>query len=346
MLKKEVKSNCIKRTGNIIKTVNKMSRTNKVSRNCRINSCLIIVFTMVLLFHTLTGCSSSSSKKSDSTAAGPTSATTGFSGKSSDTKDNESRNYQSQVTKSYDDGAKETKENIKKVIKNGEIAVEVKDVEDAYPKIIEIVEDVGGEEFDKYFSVSEEYKRMELVLKIPPEKLDLFEQKLKECVGDGKIKRSNIRSQDITSEYYDYTARFESYQGSRDQLRELQRKAETVEDTLRILSELTRLQADIDSMQGQIKMWDKLINMATITLYIDEEANPMKKTTTVGWRFNSPSEIWMTMKNGFISVINWLYSLLIWILITIVSISPILLVAGVVIYIIYHMKRKKKGRQM
>lgn len=184
---------------------------------------------------------------------------------------------------------------------------------------------------------------MELVLKIPPEQLDLFEQKLKECVGDGKITRSNIRSQDITSEYYDYTARLESYQASRDQLRELLKKAETVEDTLRIHSELTRLQAEIDSMQGQIKMWDKLIDMATITLYIDEEANPMKKTTTVGWRFNSPSEIWMTMKNGFISVVNWLYSMLVWILITIVSISPILLVAGIVLYIIYH-KRKNKEK--
>lgn len=96
-------------------------------------------------------------------------------------------------------------------------------------------------------------------------------------------------------------------------------------------------------MQGQIKMWDKLIDMATITLYIDEEANPMKKTTTVGWRFNSPSEIWMTMKNGFISVVNWLYSMLVWILITIVSISPILLVAGIVLYIIYH-KRKNKEK--
>ena len=52
-------------------------------------------------------------------------------------------------------------------------------------------------------------------------------------------------------------------------------KAETVEDILEYIL-LTRLQAEIDSMQGQIKMWDKLIGMATITLYIDEEANPIK----------------------------------------------------------------------
>jgi hypothetical protein len=310
----------------------------------RPNHVPMILFAMLFLFISLTGCSSSSSKKADSVPMETTSGSAAFYNKSTATT-TESRGYQDRAPQ-IDDGVKETKENIKKVIKNGEIAVEVKDVEDAYQKIIEIVEGVGGEEFNKSFSVSGEYKRMELVLKIPPEQLDLFEQKLKECVGDGKIKRSNIRSQDITSEYYDYTARLESYQASRDQLRELLKKAETVEDTLRIHSELTRLQAEIDSMQGQIKMWDKLIGMATITLYIDEEANPIKKTTTVGWRFNSPSEIWMTMKNGFISVVNWIYSMLVWILIFIVSISPILLVVGIVLYIIYYKRRKNKERQI
>jgi len=231
---------------------------------------------------------------------------------------------------------------IKKIIKSGEIAVEVKDVDDAYSEITEIVKEVGGEEFSKYYSVSGNYKRMELVLKIPPANLDLFEKKLKELVGEGKIKSSNIRSNDITSQYYDYKSRLDSYTASRDQLRELLKKAETVEDTLKIHSELTRIQAEIDSMQGQINMWDKLVDMATITLYIDEEDNPMKMTETASWEFNSAEEIWSTMKNGFINVINWLYNIIVWLIIIIVSISPVLIV-GILLYIF--MRKRKKRRQ-
>lgn len=342
------KAGSIKRNEIIVKA-DRLSKTIKMRKTKGITGFSTILIALIFLFITLTGCGASR-MKSDSTAvesapqadasADKANYSNSFGGSIGG-----SSSYQSQARAVYGDEDTGNKEDIRKVIKSGEIAVEVKEVESAYSKIMEIVRDVGGEEFSKSFSVSGDFKRMEIVLKIPPENLDLFEQKLTEYVGEGKIKRSNIRSRDITSEYYDYVARLESYKASRDQLRELLKKAQTVEEILKIHAELTRIQADIDSMQGQINMWDKLIDMATITLYIDEESNPMKMTRTVGWQFNSPEEIWSTMKNGFITVVNGLYSVIIWILIAIVSISPILLLAGIVIYVVYYLKRKRKKKE-
>lgn len=315
---------------------------NMLNLKCKIKTIrhLLIITTILALISTLiftsfTGCSSKSEKSSYTTESSSQSAGANY-------------NRVNNIAAEYDlaDMAQYTgtknKEDIRKIIKTGEIAIEVKDVKSAYSKVTEILKDVKGEEFSKYFTVSGEYKRMELVLKIPPKNLELFEQKLTDYVGEGKIKRSQIRSQDITSQYYDYVARLESYTASRDQLRELMKKAETVEDTLKIHSELTRIQAEIDSLQGQINMWDKLVEMSTITLYIDEESNPMKATKTVEWQFNSPQEIWTTMKNGFITVVNGLYSVIVWILILIVSLSPVLAIAAVVIYVIRYSKKKGK----
>ncbi|NLC67613.1 MAG: DUF4349 domain-containing protein [Clostridiaceae bacterium] len=306
---------------------------------------LAMLLAAVLFLVMIAGCSSPGMKTEDSVAADqyiqPTGAYSGTASIEVTFTDKAGSIYRDGIKSSYSESTA-SNEDIRKIIKSGDIAVEVKDVEAAYSRIIEIVNEVGGEEFNKAFTVSGDYKRMELVLKIPPENLDLFEQKLKEYVGEGKIKRSRIRSEDITSQYYDYAARLESYKASRDQLRELLKKAETVEDTLKIHSELTRIQAEIDSMQGQINMWDKLVEMATITLYIDEESNPMKMTRTVGWRFNSPGEIWMTMKNGFITVINGIYSVIVWIFIAIVSISPILIPVGIVIYAVLRRRKKNK----
>jgi len=235
------------------------------------------------------------------------------------------------------------KEDIRKIIKNGEIAVEVKDVDAAYAKILYLVKGLGGEEFNKSYYSSNGHKRMELVLKIPPEKLDEFQAKLAELVGDGKIKHSSIRSEDITMQYYDADSRLKSYKASKNQLDELLKEAKTVEETLNIHREITRLQAEIESLQGQINLWDKLVSMATITLYIDEEDDPLRHTKTADWRFSSLSDIWSAMKNGFITVINTIYSLIVWLFIIIVSLLPVLIPAGIILWLVLRRKRKNKG---
>lgn len=238
-----------------------------------------------------------------------------------------------------------TGESFKKLIKNGEIAIEVKDVDEAYAAVMEILDELGGEEFSKSYNATDNYKRIRLVLKIPPENLDAFQEKLAQLVGSGKIKSTEIRSEDITSQYYDLQARLDSYKASRDQLRELLKKASNVEETLKIHAEITRLQADIDSMEGQIRMWDKLVSMATITLYIDEETDPMRRTTTIGFRFSSAADVWRTMKNGFVRVVNSLYSILVWMLVIIVSISPVIAIAAVVFFVVRYLRKRKKKKK-
>ncbi|MGI6777082.1 MAG: DUF4349 domain-containing protein [Acetivibrionales bacterium] len=304
---------------------------------------ICILSIIILLFSTFAGCSSSSkSEMAASTASAPAAQTADMaveSGKAAYGSDNA---YPGEAA--YEEAGNARESSIRKVIKNGEIAVEVKDVDSAYHGIMEIVYDLGGEEFNKNYRISGEYKRMELVLKIPPEKLDEFQNRLTEFVGNGKIKRTSISSEDITAEYYDTQSRLESYTASRNQLRELLKKAQTVEDTLKIHNELTRLQAEIDVLQGRVKMWDKLVSQATITLYIDEESDPLKHTKTVGWRFNSLQEVWGTMRNGFVTVVNTLYSLIIWLLIAIVSLLPVLVPAAVILWLILRRNRKKKNK--
>ena len=233
---------------------------------------------------------------------------------------------------------------IKKVIRNGEIAVEVKDVDTAYTHVSDIVNELGGEEFSKNYNISGKYKRLQLVLKIPPEKLDEFQEKLIHYVGSNRIKRISLDSNDITSQYYDVAARLESYEASRDQLRDLLKIATTVEDTLKIHNELTRLQADIDAYRGQIKVWDHLVSLATITLYIDEDSDPMRHTKNVEWKFNSGSDIWNNMRNGFITTINAIYSIIIWLVIAFVSFTPVIIPVAVVIFIILWIDRKGKQK--
>lgn len=236
----------------------------------------------------------------------------------------------------------EEQEDVRKIIRNAEMAVEVKDVDEMYNKIVKLVKSFDGEEHDKNYYVSD-YKRMEVVLKMPPDNLDIFEKELAELVGHGRIKRSKIKSQDITAEYYDISARLESYIASREQLRKIMEEAETVEETLSVQRELTNIQAEIESLQGRVNMWDRLVSMATVRLYIDEIRDPLRRTKTIEWKFNSHSDVLRTMRNGFIIVVNTMYTLIVWGAVIIVASIPVIIPLGVILWII-HRRRKGKNK--
>lgn len=231
---------------------------------------------------------------------------------------------------------------VRKIIRNAELAVEVKDVDEMYNKIVELVRSFDGEEHDKNYYVSD-YKRMEVVIKIPPDNLDIFEKELTELVGHGRIKRSKIKSQDITAEYYDISARLESYISSREQLRKIMEEAENVEETLSVQRELTNIQAEIEALQGRVNMWDRLVSMATVRLYIDEIRDPLRRTKTIEWKFTSYSDVLRTMRNGFIIVVNTMYNLIVWGAVIIVASIPIIIPLGVILWII-HRRRKRKNK--
>jgi hypothetical protein len=314
---------------------------------------IILLTILVLLASSFMGCSSMNKSANDSYVMETAANTTAGYGSPeledsfSEDKAGSSVVYdrdESSGSGSNETGAGVDDQSIRKEIKNGDIAVEVKDVEAAYPGIMKIVDDLGGYEFNKSFYTSNNHKRMDLVIKLPPEKLDEFQNKLVEFVGNGKVTKIVLQSQDITSQYYDTQSRLDSYILSRSKFEEIMEKAETVEDILRVQNELTRIQAEIDSLQGRINMWDKLIALATINLYIDEEDDPVRRTQTMTWKFNSFEDILRTIKNGFISVVNTLYSIVTWIIIIIISISPILVIAGAVLWIILRRRKKLKGK--
>lgn len=324
------KSGCLNRNGDYTGGRIKMRR---------LYLCICLVCIVFMTVAVSSGCSKNEERTMTQTDSMDDSAPAGYGsgGNSYDEEEgsqDKDEDYSNSEAGSYD--------NVRKVIKNGEIAVEVKNVDEAYKGITEILDSVNGEEFSKDYSIYDKYKRMELELKIPPEKLDIFQEKLTEYVGKGKIRSINIRSRDITSDYFDVQARLESYKAGRDRIRELLDEAQTVEETLKIQNELNRLQAEIDSMQGRIKMWNRLVDMATITLYIDEEEDPLKHTETIAWKFSSPNQIWHAMRNGFVNTANILFDIIIWIVIISVALIPVLIPGGIIAWFIIRRKRNKK----
>ena len=233
---------------------------------------------------------------------------------------------------------------VKKIIKNATIHLEVKNADDALAKILEWVNANNGYEFSRNFTTSGSYKRINVVFKMQPDKLDGFIKFMesKEFMKNtGRITNSNIASDDITDQYYDAIARLDNLKKGREQFIKIQEKATTIDEILKVQNELNRITGEIESLQGRINMWDKMIAESTVTINITEEADPIKSAQAVSWKFSSFSEIINTMKNGFIFTANTIINIIIWLVIFIISISPLLVIVLVVMLLLKKFGKKQ-----
>lgn len=228
---------------------------------------------------------------------------------------------------------------IKKIIKDANVAVEVKDSDEGFTKISAWVAGNGGYEFSRNASFNGKYKYISVVYKLPPEKLNSF---LAFLEGAAKVKSSNINSNDITDQYYDSAARLENLKKGRDQLLEIQKKAEKIEDILKVQNELNNITGEIESLQGRINLWDKMIAESTVNLTIAEEADPIKAAEDLSWKFSSFDDVVRTAKNGFVWTTNMLVNIVVWAVIILVSILPAALIVVVVLLAIKFLRKKKE----
>lgn len=234
----------------------------------------------------------------------------------------------------------------RKEIKNVNCQLVVKDVPAAYVYISDKVAALGGYEFSKTESKNNGVVYYSVTIKLPPENLPEFEKSLRAVEGENALRYFNLYSDDITSVYYDAAARLESMTASMRQYYALIAKATTVKDMLEIQREITALQADIDSLQGQINVWNSLVGFATINLTIERESDPLTQTKNEQWSFNTPSEIVNSMGNGFIATGNVVYQVVVGLFVVIVSLLPVLVPAGLIVLIIIAIRRKSRKKNI
>jgi len=233
----------------------------------------------------------------------------------------------------------------RKEIKNVRCALVVKDVQATYNRVSEAVRRFGGYEFSKSESQRNNFTYIDITVKLPPETLSEFEQSLRSAEGENAFRHYNMYSDDITSSYYDVASRLDSMKAALMQYHALISKANTIKDMLEIQREITALQADIDSLQGQLNMWNTLVSFATVSITIEREDDPLAQSKTAEWSFNSPGEILNAMGNGFIATGNAVYRVIVGILVIIVSMLPLLIPAGVIIFFIIRYRRRHKQRK-
>ncbi len=110
-----------------------------------------------------------------------------------------------------------------------------------------------------------------LVLRLPAPKFDEAFAAAKEL---GRVLVESRAANDVTEEYVDLGLRLDTAKKSRDRLLEVLKKAEKVEDILRVEAELRRLGEEIERMEGRIKFLQDQVAMATLQVAFQATSTP------------------------------------------------------------------------
>ncbi|NOX61589.1 MAG: DUF4349 domain-containing protein [Chloroflexi bacterium] len=213
----------------------------------------------------------------------------------------------------------------RKVIYNANMTLTVTDTDATARKIEEMATNMGG-----YVANMNAWRGQgdimyyTITLRIPADQFDAAREALRQMAV--RVDSDNISTDDVTDQYYDIEARLKALRATETELLELlaetRERGGSVEDIMSIHRELSRVQGEIESLQGQLNRLDKLVAFSTISVDLrpHELAQPI---TTDEWQ---PLE---TLRNSIRTLVRALQGLLDLTIYLVVVVLPILLILAI-----------------
>ena len=191
----------------------------------------------------------------------------------------------------------------RKIITDTDIRMESTDVPLAIRELADLARKQGGYIQSQYQSESSGSNYYgELIVRIPADTVDAFIAKIED---HGKIRENKVSVQDVTADYTDTASRLANARVQEERLLELFAEANTIDEMLYIQTELDRLQERIEVYEGQIRLWDNLIDLATISIQLYTDSSLLGTDRDVP-RYIPADTVWQQFKIGLnSSVVNF-----------------------------------------
>ena len=154
-----------------------------------------------------------------------------------------------------------------KVIKTSYMSLEVSDFRVAADAVDSIARTYGGYTSDSSVRDYTGRKVGYVTVRVPTEK---FDDAIKEIETVGDLKEENISLEDVTEHYIDLKARLDNLKRQEERYLDILDMATTVEDVLKIETQLERIRGDIESLQGSLNYLDNRIDLSTIQVQLSE----------------------------------------------------------------------------
>jgi len=225
----------------------------------------------------------------------------------------------------------------RKIIKSANINLETVKFEESINNILKEVETKGG-----YIESSNiEGKRVQyeggmqnrsgrITIRIPKNEFDNFNI---DSFGNPIMK--NVNGEDITAQYFDSEARLKSLKVQEERMIELLKKATELKDVVELEKHLSEVRYQIESLTGNLRRWDNMVDYSQVTITIMEVAQltPSEKT---------PITLGEKITTGFQKSINNLVKIMKGSIVVMAVMLPYAVIIAVLAFITGFILKKKK----
>jgi hypothetical protein len=201
----------------------------------------------------------------------------------------------------------------KKIIKNGDLEIQVGDIKKAHQQVNEIVKNNNAYIQTERFTNTDIDEKQFFTIRVPHKNFDALINSFSN--GVGSVLSKNISSDDVTEEYTDVSIKLENKRIYLEKYRDMLRNAKTTKDMLEIQENIRELEDEIDVSEGRLRFIDDRVNYSTLELMLYKEKVRSSATSKIGFgsRFgDSITEGWNSFVAFFLGVISlWPFLLLI-----------------------------------
>ncbi|BDG60878.1 DUF4349 domain-containing protein [Caldinitratiruptor microaerophilus] len=177
----------------------------------------------------------------------------------------------------------------RKIVLNAQFDVKVKDADEAVNRIGISVRAAGGYvQETKVSGTRQQGRSVNMSLRVPAAQygniVDLI-------IGLGEVTGRREWTEDVTEQYVDLEERIRSKEAHLTRLRQLLNRSGSVKELMEVEQEIDRVTAELESLQGRVRLLANRVDFSTIVLNLYEPQMPAP--------IEEPGSIWERMKLAF-----------------------------------------------
>lgn len=215
----------------------------------------------------------------------------------------------------------------KKIIAKGNVSLESDDVEAAVVDVVEVSDRYFGEITERETTTNDDgdVNTARLLLRIPVKD---FTAALTDLEQVADLQSSNSGQEDVTTKVIDTEVRIRAQRRSLARVEALLDRAQSISDIIRIESQLSRRQADLESLEGRLSYLNNQTSMSTISVNISlppKEKETKKEEPEEAGFLAGLEDGWKALKSFGTGTATVAGALLPWTVVLLVVGGPVLL---------------------
>lgn len=244
----------------------------------------------------------------------------------------------------------------RKIIKNADMRLLVKDTDVAIDRTTQIVTDSGGyivssrTWYQDYFGNNMKYAT--ITIGVPVDQFEHALQRFRDL--SIRVLDENASGEDVTDQYVDLQSQLTNLEATRARILDFLDDAKTVEEALLINQQLSDIEGQIEQIKGQMNYLADRSAFSTITTNLEPEfpiltptptptitptSTPRPTATPIPWE---PGETFVSAKNTVVSAYQGLINFAIWLLVVVI---PVLAPFVLIIWLGWKFLTRKKPKK-